>query len=193
MKNNVVAIVGRPNVGKSTLFNYIADSKISIVSDKPGVTRDRIYADCNWLDFRFKLIDTGGIELNAEDKIFTHMKQQVDIAIDLADVIIFVVNCKDGLTDLDKDIATILRKVRKSIVLCINKVDDFKKQEADTFEFYELGFDNVFPVSSVNKSGVGDMQIIEYYSKSKAYILDSSNLNFKITIQNDLNMLKYIL
>lgn len=112
---------------------------------------------------------------------------------DLADVIIFVVNCKDGLTDLDKDIATILRKVRKSIVLCINKVDDFKKQEADTFEFYELGFDNVFPVSSVNKSGVGDMQIIEYYSKSKAYILDSSRLNLKITVQDDLNIVKYLL
>ena len=153
----MVAIVGRPNVGKSTLFNYIANSKISIVSDKPGVTRDRIYADCNWLNFNFKLIDTGGIELDTSDSIFNHMREQVNIAIDLSDVIIFVVNCKDGLTDLDKDIATILRKTRKPIVLCINKVDDFKKQESDTFEFYELGFENVFPVSSVNKSGVGDL------------------------------------
>ncbi len=157
MRQNVVAIVGRPNVGKSTLFNYIANSKISIVSDKPGVTRDRIYADCNWLNFNFKLIDTGGIELDTSDSIFNHMREQVNIAIDLSDVIIFVVNCKDGLTDLDKDIATILRKTRKPIVLCINKVDDFKKQESDTFEFYELGFENVFPVSSVNKSGVGDL------------------------------------
>ena len=157
MNENVVAIVGRPNVGKSTLFNYIADSKISIVSDKPGVTRDRIYASCNWLNFNFKLIDTGGIELNNNDTIISHMKEQVDIAIDLSDVIIFVVNCKDGLTDLDKDIAVLLRKVNKPIVLCINKVDDFKKQENDIYEFYELGFDNVFPVSSVNRSGIGDM------------------------------------
>ena len=157
MNENVVAIVGRPNVGKSTLFNYIADSKISIVSDKPGVTRDRIYASCNWLNFNFKLIDTGGIELNNNDTIISHMKEQVDIAIDLSDVIIFVVNCKDGLTDLDKDIAVLLRKVNKPIVLCVNKVDDFKKQENDIYEFYELGFDNVFPVSSVNRSGIGDM------------------------------------
>ena len=163
-----MAIVGRPNVGKSTLFNYIADSKISIVSDKPGVTRDRIYASCNWLNFNFKLIDTGGIELNNNDTIISHMKEQVDIAIDLSDVIIFVVNCKDGLTDLDKDIAVLLRKVNKPIVLCINKVDDFKKQENDIYEFYELGFDNVFPVSSVNRSGIGDM-------------LDKVTSNFKNT------------
>ena len=169
MKENVVAIVGRPNVGKSTLFNYIADSKISIVSDKPGVTRDRIYADCNWLNFNFKLIDTGGIELKTTDKMFEHMRQQVDLAIDLADVVIFVVNCKDGLTDLDKDVATILRKTRKPIVLCINKVDNFKKQESETFEFYELGFEEVFPVSSVNQTGVGDMldKVVSYFNIDK--------------------------
>ena len=182
MRENVVAIVGRPNVGKSTLFNYIANSKISIVSDKPGVTRDRIYADCNWLNFNFKLIDTGGIELKSEDKIFTHMKQQVDMAIDLSDVIIFVVNCKDGLTDLDKDIASLLRKVNKPIVLCINKVDNFKKQEADTFEFYELGFDNVYPVSSVNKSGVGDLldKVTSYFEAKDDEIEDSSNIKIAI-------------
>ena len=157
MKENIVAIVGRPNVGKSTLFNYIAENKISIVSDKPGVTRDRIYADCNWLNFDFKLIDTGGIELNSSDEMFKFMREQVDIAIDMADIIIFVVNCKDGLTDLDKDIATILRKSKKQIILCINKVDDFIKQESETFEFYELGFNDIFPVSSVNKTGIGDM------------------------------------
>ena len=157
MNENVVAIVGRPNVGKSTLFNYIANSKISIVSDKPGVTRDRIYAECNWLNFNFKLIDTGGIEVKTTDKMFEYMREQVNLAIDLANAVIFVVNCKDGLTDLDKDVATILRKTKKPIILCINKVDDFKKQEADTFEFYELGFDNVFPISSVNKTGVGDL------------------------------------
>ena len=177
MKENVVAIVGRPNVGKSTLFNYIADSKISIVSDKPGVTRDRIYADCNWLNFNFKLIDTGGIELKTTDKMFEHMRQQVDLAIDLADVVIFVVNCKDGLTDLDKDVATILRKTHKPIVVCINKVDDFKKQESETFEFYELGFEDVYPVSSANKTGVGDMldKVVSYFKN------DSLNENDLIT------------
>lgn len=176
MKENVVAIVGRPNVGKSTLFNYIADSKISIVSDKPGVTRDRIYADCNWLNFSFKLIDTGGIELKTDDKMFDYMREQVNLAIDLANVVIFVVNCKDGLTDLDKDVATILRKTNKPIVLCINKVDDFKKQEQDTYEFYELGFENVYPVSSANKSGVGDMldKVVSYFDDKE---LNSDDLS----------------
>ena len=178
MSENVVAIVGRPNVGKSTLFNYIADSKISIVSDKPGVTRDRIYADCNWLNFNFKLIDTGGIELNTNDIIFNHMKEQVEIAIDLSDVIIFVVNCKDGLTDLDKDIATILRKTHKPIILCINKVDDFKKQESETFEFYELGFNDVYPVSSANKTGVGDLldKVVSYFNND-----NTENTNSDVT------------
>ena len=178
MSENVVAIVGRPNVGKSTLFNYIADSKISIVSDKPGVTRDRIYADCNWLNFNFKLIDTGGIELNTNDIIFNHMKEQVEIAIDLSDVIIFVVNCKDGLTDLDKDIATILRKTHKPIILCINKVDDFKKHESETFEFYELGFNEVYPVSSVNKTGVGDLldKVVSYFNDD-----NTENTNSDVT------------
>lgn len=176
MNQNVVAIVGRPNVGKSTLFNYISENKISIVSDKPGVTRDRIYADCNWLNFNFKLIDTGGIELNTDDNFFKNIRKQVGIAIDLSDVIIFVVSCKDGLTDLDKDIASILRKTRKKIILCINKVDDFKKQESETFEFYQLGFDDVFTVSAVNKTGIGDMldKIISYFN------YDDKNINEEI-------------
>ena len=167
MSQNVVAIVGRPNVGKSTLFNYIADSKISIVSDTPGVTRDRIYADCSWLNFDFKLIDTGGIELNSNDSILNHIKMQVDIAIDMSDVVIFVVNVKDGLIDLDRDIASFLRKTNKPIILCINKVDDYVKQVNDIYEFYELGFDNVFPVSAVNKSGLGDMldKVVSFFDK----------------------------
>ena len=182
MKQNVVAIVGRPNVGKSTLFNYIADSKISIVSDKPGVTRDRIYADCNWLNFNFKLIDTGGIELKSDDKMYDFMRYQVNLAIDLADVVIFVVNCKDGLTDLDKDIASILRKTKKPIILCINKVDDFKKQEPDTFEFYELGFSDVFSVSSANKSGVGDMldKVVSYFNDTNLENTDLSTTKVAI-------------
>ena len=168
MKQNVVAVVGRPNVGKSTLFNYIANSKISIVSDKPGVTRDRIYADCNWLNFNFKLIDTGGIELGNNDIILSHMREQVNIAIDLADVIIFVVDCKDGLTDIDKNIASILRKTKKPIIVCINKVDDYKKQINDTYEFYELGFSDVYAVSSVNKTGLGDMldKVVSFFKES---------------------------
>ena len=157
MKKNTVAIVGRPNVGKSTLFNYIADNKISIVDDKPGVTRDRIYADCSWLNFDFRLIDTGGIELNTNDEIFLHIKKQVDIAISLSDVIIFVVSIKDGLTDLDKDIANLIRKTNKKIVLCVNKVDNYKKSENELYEFYELGIGEPFPVSSKNKQGLGDL------------------------------------
>ena len=157
MSQNIVAIVGRPNVGKSTLFNYIANSKISIVSDEPGVTRDRIYADCNWLNFNFKLIDTGGIELNSTDSMLNHIKTQVDIAIEMANVIIFVVSVKDGLVDLDREIANFLRKTNKPIILCINKVDNFKKQENEIYEFYELGFENIFAVSASNKSGLGDM------------------------------------
>ena len=176
MINNVVAIVGRPNVGKSTLFNYIANSKISIVSDKPGVTRDRIYADCDWLNFKFKLIDTGGIELKPTDKIYDNMREQVNLAIDIANVVIFVVNCKDGLTDLDKEISNVLRKSKKPIILCINKVDDYKKQEYDTYEFYQLGFKDIFPVSSANKSGVGDMldKVITYFEDNS---LDSIDYN----------------
>lgn len=175
MKENLVAIVGRPNVGKSTLFNYIANSKISIVSDKPGVTRDRIYAKSNWLNHNFKLVDTGGIEVNSNDTMFNLMREQVNTAIDLADVIIFVVNCKDGLTDLDKEIANILRKSRRNIVLCINKVDDYNKQINDTYEFYELGFSDVFPVSAANKSGVGDMldKVVSYFNKNSNEIDDS--------------------
>lgn len=138
MKENVVAIVGRPNVGKSTLFNYIADSKISIVSDKPGVTRDRIYADCNWLNFNFKLIDTGGIELKTDDKMFDHMREQVNLAIDLANVVIFVVNCKDGLTDLDKDVATILRKLINQLYYASIKLMILKSRNKIHMNFMNL-------------------------------------------------------
>ena len=157
MGNNIVAIVGRPNVGKSTLFNYIAKSKISIVEDTPGVTRDRIYADCNWLNFNFKLIDTGGIDFDEESNFYKNIKEQVDVAIDLADSIIFVVSLKDGLTSIDKEIAEILRKTNKRICVCVNKVDDYMKDKDMVYEFYELGFNDVFPVSSVNRQGVGDL------------------------------------
>ena len=167
MNKNTVAIVGRPNVGKSTLFNYIADNKISIVDDKPGVTRDRIYADCNWLNFDFRLIDTGGIELDTNDEIFLHIKRQVDVAIKLSNVIIFVVSVKDGLTDLDKDIANLIRKTNKKIVLCVNKVDDYKKSQNELYEYYELGLGEPFPVSSKNKQGLGDLldEVVKHFDK----------------------------
>ena len=155
--NNTVAIVGRPNVGKSTLFNYIAKSKISIVEDKPGVTRDRIYATCNWLNFEFKLIDTGGIDFNEENNFYKNIKEQVDIAIDLADTIIFVVSLKDGISPIDRKIAEILRKTNKKVCVCVNKVDDYMKDKDLVYEFYELGFNDVFPVSSVNRQGLGDL------------------------------------
>ena len=155
--NNTVAIVGRPNVGKSTLFNYIAKSKISIVEDKPGVTRDRIYATCNWLNFEFKLIDTGGIDFNEENNFYKNIKEQVDIAIDLADTIIFVVSLKDGISPIDREIAEILRKTNKKVCVCVNKVDDYMKDKDLVYEFYELGFNDVFPVSSVNRQGLGDL------------------------------------
>lgn len=155
--NNTVAIVGRPNVGKSTLFNYIAKSKISIVEDKPGVTRDRIYATCNWLNFEFKLIDTGGIDFNEENNFYKNIKEQVDIAIDLADSIIFVVSLKDGINPIDREIAEILRKTNKKVCVCVNKVDDYMKEKDLVYEFYELGFNDVFPVSSVNRQGLGDL------------------------------------
>ena len=174
MKENVVAIVGRPNVGKSTLFNYIAGGKISIVDDKPGVTRDRIYASCNWLSHSFKLIDTGGLEIDTKDIIKTQMNQQIEFAYDMADVLIMVVDAKAGLTDLDRDIANIIRKLNKPIVLCVNKVDNYNKQQNDIYEFYELGFENLYPVSSVNKQGLGEMldKVVEYFNYSEVKIED---------------------
>lgn len=175
MKENVVAIVGRPNVGKSTLFNYIAGGKISIVDDKPGVTRDRIYASCNWLSHNFKLIDTGGLEIDTKDVIKLQMQKQIEFAYDMADVLIMVVDAKSGLNDLDKDIANIIRKLNKPVVLCVNKVDNYTKQQNDIYEFYELGFENLYPVSSVNKQGLGEMldKVVEYFDND-------------IEIQNDL-------
>ena len=162
---NIVAIVGRPNVGKSSLFNYIAGSKISIVNDTPGVTRDRIYAHCEWLSHNFVLIDTGGIEVNTNDNLLKQVKLQSDIAILEANTILMVVDGKTGLTDIDKDIANILRKSKKNIILVVNKIDNFNKQQNDIYEFYELGFDNIFPVSSINRQGIGNLldKIVSFF------------------------------
>ncbi len=157
MSKPIVAIVGRPNVGKSTLFNVIAGDSIAIVKDTPGVTRDRIYADCSWLNYNFTLIDTGGIEPDSSDVILSQMRDQAQIAIDTADVIIFLVDVRQGLTDADGKVADMLRRSQKPVVLCVNKVDSFKKMEADVYEFYNLGIGDPIPVSASNNQGVGDL------------------------------------
>jgi len=156
-RNPIVAIVGRPNVGKSTLFNAIAGEKISIVEDTPGVTRDRIYADCSWLNHDFTLIATGGIEPDTGDIILAKMREQAEIAIEMADVIIFLVDVKSGVQDADQKVCEMLRRSGKPIVLTVNKVDKPTAQIADVYEFYNLGIGDPFPVSSVNKMGLGDL------------------------------------
>ncbi len=153
----IVAVVGRPNVGKSTLFNALAGERISIVQDTPGITRDRIYADVTWLDRTFTLIDTGGIEPDSKDIILSQMRAQAQIAIDTADVIIFLVDVKQGLVDADDKVADMLRRSHKPVVLVVNKVDSVNKYSADVFEFYNLGIGEPHPISAVNKLGLGDM------------------------------------
>lgn len=156
-KKPIVAIVGRPNVGKSTLFNALVGEVISIVKDTPGITRDRIYADVSWLDWNFTLIDTGGIEPDSGDIILSQMREQAEIAIHTADVIIFMVDVRQGLVDSDAKVADILRKSRRPIVLAVNKVDDFNKFMPDVYEFYNLGIGDPFPVSSSNRMGIGEL------------------------------------
>lgn len=157
MSKPVVAIVGRPNVGKSTLFNALAGEKIAIVKDTPGVTRDRIYADVTWLDKEFTLIDTGGIEPDSRDIILSQMREQAQIAIDTADVIIFITDVRQGLVDADSKVADMLRRSGKPVVLVVNKVDHFDKFMPDVYEFYNLGIGDPVPVSAASRLGLGDM------------------------------------
>ena len=166
MSKPVVAIVGRPNVGKSTLFNVLAGSKISIVKDTPGVTRDRIYADVNWLDYNFTMIDTGGIEPESDDILLKSMRQQAEVAMLAADVIIFLVDVRQGLVDADGKVADMLRRSQKPIVLVVNKVDNFDKFMPDVYEFYNLGLGEPFPISASSQLGLGDMldEVVSHFN-----------------------------
>lgn len=157
MSRPVVAIVGRPNVGKSTLFNVLAGEQISIVKDTPGVTRDRIYADVTWLNHSFTMIDTGGIEPDSKDIILSQMREQAEIAIATADVIVFIVDVRQGLVDADGKVADMLRRSKKPVVLCVNKVDNFDKFMPDVYEFYNLGIGEPVPVSAASRLGIGDL------------------------------------
>ena len=157
MSKPIVAIVGRPNVGKSTLFNALAGEMISIVKDTPGVTRDRIYAEITWLDRNFTLIDTGGIEPDSKDIILSQMREQAQIAIDTADVIIFLTDVRQGLVDSDSKVADMLRRSKKPVVLAVNKVDSFQKFMEDVYEFYNLGIGDPVPVSAASRLGIGDL------------------------------------
>ena len=167
MRKVIVAVVGRPNVGKSTLFNTIAGKQISIVQDTPGVTRDRIYAEGNWLNYYFTMVDTGGIEPISDDVLLKQMRSQAELAIATADVIIFVTDVKSGVVDADYEVAEMLRRSKNPIVLCVNKVDSIKKYGNDIYEFYQLGLGEPFPVSAANHLGLGDLldEVVKHFPK----------------------------
>ena len=175
MSKPVVAIVGRPNVGKSTLFNVLAGDKISIVKDTPGVTRDRIYADVSWLDNDFTIIDTGGIEPDSGDVILSQMREQAQIAIDTADVIIFITDVHQGLVDSDAKVADMLRRSGKPVVLAVNKVDSIQKYMMDVYEFYNLGIGEPFAISAANRQGLGDMldEVVKHFPEDAGEDEDS--------------------
>ncbi|KIR03930.1 GTP-binding protein EngA [Lachnospiraceae bacterium TWA4] len=168
MSKPIVAVVGRPNVGKSTLFNALAGSNISIVKDTPGVTRDRIYADCTWLNYNFTLIDTGGIEPDSKDIILSQMREQAEIAMETADVIIFITDVRQGLQDADSKVANMLRRSKKPVILVVNKVDSFKKFMPDVYEFYNLGMGDPIAISAASRLGIGDMldEVVKHFPET---------------------------
>lgn len=166
----IVAVVGRPNVGKSTLFNALVGSRISIVKDTPGITRDRIYADVTWLNYSFTLIDTGGIEPDSKDIILSQMREQAQIAIDTADVILFMVDVKQGLVDADAKVADMLRRSKKPIILVVNKVDSYEKMMLDVYEFYNLGIGEPMAISAANRQGIGEVldEVVSHFADDTA-------------------------
>ncbi len=182
MSNRVVAVVGRPNVGKSTLFNRLTGSRISIVEDTPGVTRDRIYHEVEWNGETFMLIDTGGIEPVTDSKLLVQMRDQAQIAIDHADVILFMCDLKSGMTDSDSDIATMLRKSHKPVIVIVNKVDSIGATPPEFYEFYGLGFEDVFPLSSLSGTGTGDIldRVMELLPKEEDEDNDSDRIRIAV-------------
>lgn len=169
MSKPIVAIVGRPNVGKSTLFNALAGENIAIIKDTPGVTRDRIYADVEWLNVGFTLIDTGGIEPDSSDVILSQMREQAQIAIDTADVILFMTDLKQGLVDADSKVADMLRRSHKPVILTVNKTDNFQKQLPEVYEFYNLGIGDPIPISAANRTGLGELldEVLKHFDKER--------------------------
>lgn len=182
MAKPVVAIVGRPNVGKSTFFNYLCGKRISIVEDTPGVTRDRIYAQAEWRNKAFTLIDTGGIEPFSDDKILRQMRRQAQIAIEMADVIVFMVDAKEGVTATDSEVATILRKSKKPVVLAVNKVDRVGEPPAEVYEFYNLAMGEIFPISSGQGLGIGDLldEIFKHFPKELGEAEDDDTIKVAV-------------
>lgn len=183
MSKPIVAIVGRPNVGKSTLFNIFANSRISIVEDTPGVTRDRLYADADWLDNQFMMVDTGGIEIVNCDAIAVSIRQQAEIAIKEADVILFVCDARSGICDDDAEVAKMLRKSGKAIILAVNKADS-PKQELNVYEFYNLGLGEPYPISAANHLGLGDLldAVVAKFPKSKVGLDDNEEDQIKVAL-----------
>ena len=182
MSKPIVAVVGRPNVGKSTLFNALAGSRISIVQDTPGVTRDRIYADVSWLNYNFTMIDTGGIEPDSGDVILSQMREQAQIAIDTADVIIFLVDVRQGMQDADAKVADMLRRSQKPVILAVNKVDNFEKMSMDVYEFYNLGMGEPFAISAASMLGLGELldEVVKHFPDRKG--LDEEDDRPKIAV-----------
>ncbi|KGX92174.1 GTP-binding protein Der [Pontibacillus halophilus JSM 076056 = DSM 19796] len=180
MRNSVVAVVGRPNVGKSTIFNRLVGERISIVEDTPGVTRDRIYAEAEWLTTKFNLIDTGGIDLG-DEPLLTQIRAQAEIAIDEADVIIFMVNGRDGITGADEEVAKILYKSNKPVVLGVNKVDNPEMREM-IYEFYALGFGEPFPISGTHGLGLGDLldEVVDHFPERTSVFDDDDTIHFSL-------------
>ena len=176
----LVAVVGKPNVGKSTFFNKVCGGRISIVSDMPGVTRDRVYADAEWLGRKFTLVDTGGIQLKSDDVMFRHIKEQAQIALDLADVILFFCDHKSGLTTEDYDVATLLRKTSKPVILVVNKVDNFA--EADLSDFYSLGYGDFFPIAAEQKQGIGDLldEVVSHFPSADGDVDDDEAIKIAV-------------